>query len=144
MILTRRAALPGDVEFMLALRRATMDEHLLSSGMSTSDDNHLKRIQVEFQSAEILESSGRPVGLIKATRSGSAWELIQIQLVPELQGRGIGSELIESLVSEAKLVGASVSLSVLKSNPARHLYERLGFVITGEKDHSFSMVRNAA
>ncbi|MEQ1518229.1 MAG: GNAT family N-acetyltransferase [Usitatibacteraceae bacterium] len=144
MKLSKRPAVPDDLDFLLALRKTTMNEHLVSSGMSTSDENHMKRIELEFQSSEILESSGSPVGLIKATRRGNAWELIQIQLVPDFQGLGIGSELIEGLVAEASRVGASVKLSVLKSNRARFLYERLGFVICGEDERSFHMVRYAA
>ena len=48
------------------------------------------------------------------------------------------------LLAEAKRIGAAVKLSVLKSNPARSLYQRLGFVIVGENDQSLLMVCNAA
>jgi ribosomal protein S18 acetylase RimI-like enzyme len=143
MNISKRKAEQQDLHFLLALRKATMNAHLLASSMSVSDANHLQRIQLEFESAEIVESAGRPVGLMKVTRRDRSWELIQLQLLPHLQGLGIGSKLIDALLQEAHSAGASVALSVLKSNPARHLYARHGFVVCGESAQSFEMICEA-
>ena len=43
------------------------------------------------------------------------------------------------LLDEAAESGMPVTLSVLKGNPARHLYERLGFRIHEESDRSWTM-----
>ena len=51
-------------------------------------------------------------------------------MLPSLQGKSIGTKLLQSLVEEAREAGASLKLSVLKANPARRLYERMGFVVT--------------
>jgi GNAT superfamily N-acetyltransferase len=60
------------------------------------------------------------------------WDLIQIQLTPSLQGQGFGAQLIQSIISQARQAGASLKLDVLKANPARRLYERLGFTTIAE------------
>jgi ribosomal protein S18 acetylase RimI-like enzyme len=73
------------------------------------------------------------------TRDGSDWKLVQIQLAPELQGQGIGQTLIAELCAQAREVGATLSLSVLHQNPARHLYERLGFRIVEVGAHEYGM-----
>lgn len=138
--LTRRPATAADVPFLLELRRLTMNGHLAASGMSLSDENHLKRVEIEFEAARVLERDGCPVGLLKLVRQGLRWELVQIQLVPALQGSGIGRALLEELLAEARQAGATVRLSVLKLNPARRLYERLGFVVATESEHSYEMV----
>lgn len=55
--------------------------------------------------------------------------LTYIALLPEYQGRGIGTQVIQSVLAQAN---GPVKLSVLTPNPARALYERLGFVITDQ------------
>lgn len=139
----RRKAVPSDFVFMLALRKMTMSEHLANSGMCMSDESHFDRVMVEYDSAEVLELSGIPVGIVKVKRAGGKWELIQIQLLPELQGMGIGSRLIKALLAEAEHANASVGLSVLKTNPARRLYTRLGFAAIGEDESSLLMLWGA-
>ena len=144
MQLARRKATSADIPFLLELRRSTMSQYLEASGMSTSDAEHMKRIELEFESAQILELGGQPVGLLKTVRRESDWDLLQIQLDPMLQGKGVGATLIRELLAEARQLGATVHLSVLKSNPALRLYQRLGFILAGENEHSYRMVHHAA
>ena len=138
--LSLRPAVEEDVPFLLELRRQTMSAHQVASGVAPSDEERLRRVLTRFDCASVVLLGGRPVGLLKAVREGANWELVQIQLTPSLQGRGLGTRLLRRLVDEARRAGASLRLSVLKANPARRLYERLGFVVVGEDGHSFEMV----
>ncbi len=53
---------------------------------------------------------------------------ISIGVLIGYRGRGIGRALLETLVTDARIVGfSSLSLSVEDGNPARKLYERIGF-----------------
>ena len=139
--LTRRPATAEDVPFLMELRRRTMDTHLSASGASTGDDDHLARLMDRFDCAEVLLQDGVPVGLLKVTRDHAPWKIIQIQLVPELQGQGLGAHLLAQVIAEADNANVAVALSVLKANPARILYERLGFAVVGESEHEFDMLR---
>ncbi|MCF0072111.1 GNAT family N-acetyltransferase [Dyadobacter sp. CY261] len=71
-----------------------------------------------------------------------------INVHPDHQGKGIGSQLIESLCKHAGTLGHErAGLIVDMVNPAaRRLYERLGFEVIGEKDFMghryFHMVRD--
>jgi ribosomal protein S18 acetylase RimI-like enzyme len=141
--LDRRPATEVDIPFLLALRRKTMDPHLSASGASTSESDHRSRLMYRFECAEVLQQNGLPVGLLKVARDGSEWQIIQIQLVPELQGKGLGAELLADIVSEAVAAEATLSLTVLKANPARVLYERFGFVVVGESEYQYNMHRRA-
>jgi predicted GNAT family acetyltransferase len=53
-------------------------------------------------------------------------------VTPAFRGRGIGTGLLEELIAEAGASGRSLSVHVERQNPARSLYERLGFVPAGE------------
>jgi ribosomal protein S18 acetylase RimI-like enzyme len=81
----------------------------------------------------VIELGGVPVGRLRVVRDAQCIELAGIQLHPSVQGRGIGTAIIEDLAAEAVEAGADLVLSVEHDNPrARALYERLGFVYVGE------------
>ena len=66
--------------------------------------------------------------------------LANIQVMPEWQGRGLGSRLVELVAATAHARGRTLVLRVLKVNPrAQRFYERLGFGVTGELQHHWSM-----
>ena len=54
--------------------------------------------------------------------------------MPEYQGRGTGTAIILDLIAQARALQLPVTLHVLDVNPARSLYERLGFRIVAEVD----------
>jgi ribosomal protein S18 acetylase RimI-like enzyme len=137
--LTVRVATDADVPFLLELRRQTMTEHLQRSGVEPSQSERIERVLANFDCAEIVMLSGTPVGLLKVVRNDDNWDLVQIQIVPEEQGAGLGRIILEKLLADADAAGASVGLSVLRANPARRLYERLGFRIVGENEHAYDM-----
>lgn len=139
--LLRRPATPHDIPFLLALRQRTMNGHLVASGAEIDDAHHMARLIHRFECAEVLLHEGDPVGLLKVSRDALEWVVVQIQLVPAWQGRGIGAALLAEVVAQATRAGADLTLSVLKANPARALYERLGFVIERERGFSYEMRR---
>jgi ribosomal-protein-alanine N-acetyltransferase len=70
---------------------------------------------------------------------------VAIGVRQEVRGQGIGGLLLRALLSEAGRQGiAQVSLSVEPDNPARRLYERLGFEKMGGEGNAWTMVANAA
>ena len=138
-----RPATKEDIPFLLALRRQTMDAHLLASGVEVSDEYHLERVAYRLDCAQILMAQGAPVGLLKIARGPGEWEILQIQLAPGLQGGGKGRLILQHVIREADAAGIGVRLNVLKANPAKRLYDRLGFELVGETAHEFIMIRAA-
>lgn len=137
--LTCRAAIPEDVPFLLKLREATMSTYLIQSGVDLSEEEHFARVMYKFECAEIVLQGEQPVGLLKLQRGEDRWEIIQLQLCPSVQGKGIGTQLIVSVIREANTAKASLTLAVLRGNPARRLYESLGFAITGSDENEYFM-----
>jgi len=134
-----RHAVPDDVPFLLKLREATMSAYLSGAGIELSPEQSLARVMHRFECAEIILEGEQPVGLLKLHRDEAEWEVIQLQLCPSVQGRGLGTRLVLDVIREAKLAKVSISLGVLRGNPARKLYESLGFTVTGSDNHEFVM-----
>jgi ribosomal protein S18 acetylase RimI-like enzyme len=139
LAVTLRPATDADLPFLLALRRETMTAHQLASGAEASERERLERVRYRFDCAQIIERDAQPVGTFKVTREELDWHLVQIQLAPSLQGQGIGAALIRQLIVEVRAAGASLRLNVLHANPARQLYERLGFRVTSSGEHDYEM-----
>jgi GNAT superfamily N-acetyltransferase len=78
------------------------------------------------------------IGRLYVDRSGAALDLVEISLLPEWRGRGLGGELLAVLQDEVR-AGRSghVRLSVTPDNPARRLYERMGFVVPAAASTSY-------
>ena len=57
---------------------------------------------------------------------------LAIAVLPDYPGKGVGTLLLTHLLEAAKKAYPAVVLSVRSTNPARHLYERLGFVVVGK------------
>lgn len=134
-----RPATDADLSFLLDLRLQTMDQYYVASGVQLSREEHMQRVLNRFDCAQIIVIDERECGLLKLDRNGNDWHLIQIQLLPDLQGRGLGTKLMSNIISEATRAGATLRLGVLKANPARQLYERLGFLEVGETSDSVKM-----
>lgn len=56
-----------------------------------------------------------------------------------LRRQGIGSDVVKGLIEEAARAGRTLTLGVVKTNPALRLYERLGFETTHEDERKFYM-----
>lgn len=137
--LTFRRATEADIQFLRELRRKTMSDHLRNAGLEPSDKELTERVLARFECAEIILLRDMPIGLLKVARDGTKWDLIQIQLAPEHQSKGLGTSILLALLDDAVRSGVSVTLSVLRVNPARHLYERLGFRVVNESPHAYKM-----
>ncbi len=93
----------------------------------------------DFDSVRIIRGDGADVGMLKALEEPAGWKPVQIQLLSQFQGQGIGTQVISTLIDQACAAGVPLSLSVLKVNPAKRLYERLGFTVVEEKTFAYEM-----
>lgn len=76
---------------------------------------------------DVIEWEGRPVGRFYVDHTGGETRIIDITILPEHRGRGLGTALLKHLLQESAAEGRPVVLHVEQHNPARRLYERLGF-----------------
>ena len=93
-----------------------------------SDFSNLEQFQ-------IIEISGKISGFVQIYEHNDTVELIEIHLIPEMQGKGIGSHIINSILEKAKSESKIVRLGCFKENHgAKKLYLNLGFVQTEQTD----------
>jgi ribosomal protein S18 acetylase RimI-like enzyme len=135
-----RAATPADAEFLYDLLRTTMRDYVEQT-WSWDEDWQRTYFDMHYDPAQnqVVALNGQDIGVIAAERREGGIHLSSIYILPEYQGRGIGTQLINDLLAEAFRQGLPVSLRVLKINPARRLYERLGFVVVDEADTHYIM-----
>lgn len=134
-----RKASEKDIDFLLDLRTKTMNEHYANSSLPTDRASTLQRVLYQFEKAHIILLNNEPVGLLKIDKSKDPIEVLQLQIDPGQQGKGLGKTILQSILEEASSAGKKVSLSVLKSNKAQYLYSSLGFKSVGEDEHSYFM-----
>jgi ribosomal protein S18 acetylase RimI-like enzyme len=82
---------------------------------------------------DVIVVDGEDAGRLYVTRRPGDIRVVDIALLPAFRGRGIGGALLAELVAEAAASGRKVSIHVEHENPARRLYERLGFVVVEDK-----------
>ena len=120
-----RPATEADREFFWDTRR----EGFLPLVPDWDDAAMRAQADLEFDElpVQIVEEAGARIGyLCVVDRPDHLW-LDEIVLVPGARGRGIGTALVEQVIGDAAARGVPVRLGVLEQNPARRLYERLGF-----------------
>ena len=108
-----------------ATRRAFV-EHQFSA-----QDTHYRE-HYPGATLDVIEVDGEPAGRLYVHRGPSDIRIMDIALAPAFRGRGIGTGLLRMLIAEAEESGRKLSIHVEMNNPARTLYERLGFRPAGE------------
>jgi ribosomal protein S18 acetylase RimI-like enzyme len=138
-----RPVTDADRDFLVELYGSVREPELEPVGW----DDATKRAFVEHQYAaqdahyrqhyegatlDVIEVGGERAGRLYVHRGPSDIRIMDIAIAPAFRGRGIGTQLLERLAEEARESGRKLSIHVEANNPARRLYERMGFVQRGE------------
>lgn len=88
--------------------------------------------QYEGRSHQLVLLDGAPVGRLYVARRDDEMRIVDIALLPEHRGAGIGTAVLRDVLDEAAAGGLVVRIHVERENRALGLYRRLGFVTVGE------------
>jgi GNAT superfamily N-acetyltransferase len=142
--LSLRPITPEDDAFLAGVYASTRAEELAVTGWSDLEKAAFCRGQFNAQTAhytanypgaslQIIERGGMPAGRLYVMRWEREIRIMDIALLPEHRGAGIGTKLLKELQDEARAAGKPLTIHVEQFNPARRLYERLGFQQVEEK-----------
>lgn len=143
-------ALPEDENFLVDLYASTRLEEMRNWGWSTQEKEEFLSMQYRFQAQAyrmnypgadycVIWMDKRRAGRLIVARTNDAIILVDISLLPAFRNQGIGTYVLKALQHKGEVCFKPVVLCVLVSNPARMLYERLGFRITQQSDLYFNM-----
>jgi ribosomal protein S18 acetylase RimI-like enzyme len=139
-----RHAADEDEPFLRRLHREAMGPHVEATWGSWNDDAQAERFaKAPVSQHQIIVLDGHPIGCLLVLRERDVIVLSRIWIAPAAQRRGIGTRLILQVCEMADKERSRIRLRVLRSNPARRLYERLGFEIVAEMPTHFVMERAA-
>ena len=81
---------------------------------------------------DVIEADHQPAGRLYVHCGDADIRIMDIALLPGFRAQGIGAALLRELLDAGRASGRLVSIHVERGNPARRLYERLGFREVGE------------
>lgn len=140
---TFRQAQPQDFEFCRRLYFEGMGWIIerLQLDMKRQDESFVN--QWKATEVRIIVVAGEDAGWLQVTQADDSFFLGQLYLEKLFQGQGIGSYVVQFLINKARQEQKAIALGVVKINPARRLYERLGFKITHEDQYKVYMRRES-
>jgi ribosomal protein S18 acetylase RimI-like enzyme len=138
MTITLREKIAADDPFLLRLYATTRAQELVLVPWSADEKDAFIRMQYHAQSEyyhtvypdmqyQIILSDGDAIGRLLTTHMPDEIRIVDISLVPEQCNKGISTDLIANILRMAGDKHKYVRLHVAVGNPAKHLYERLGF-----------------
>lgn len=136
--ITLRSATDADVAFLQTVYASTRMEELALTGWSDAQKHEFCQMQFRSQDTHyrkhypnaeyhIIRWGNTDAGRLSVDRQAKEIHLLDVALLPEYRGKGIGTTLLKGFQQEAAEARLSLSIYVERFNPALRLYERLGF-----------------
>jgi GNAT superfamily N-acetyltransferase len=137
-----RSAQPADVEAIAELRALVMRPDLERLGRF--DEHRVRqRLRDAFspRHTSVIVAGGDFAGCVALRPAEDGHWLEHFYLAPGVQGRGLGSAVLRTLLSRTDADGLLVRLNVLRGSAAQRLYERHGFTVETQDPIDIFMVR---
>ena len=133
-----RPAIDGDREFLYRVYASTRQEEMAVVAWTADQKEEFLRMQFEAQHRyyhqqflearfDIVELNGRMAGRLYVEERPDEIRIIDIALLDEYRGRGIGSRLMDEILARGQALALPVRIHVEKNNRALGLYHRLCF-----------------
>jgi ribosomal protein S18 acetylase RimI-like enzyme len=137
---TVRPAQPTDEPFLYACYKRTMYEYIEQTwGWDEGFQSVAFRQNLPWQSFRVIMIDGTSAGAACLLETTDHMVLEMMMIEPTFQRRGIGSDFVAKLLDHARNESRGIKLRVIKINPAKAMYERLGFVVVGEDADMYEM-----
>jgi ribosomal protein S18 acetylase RimI-like enzyme len=133
-----RPAGPDDAELLYRIYASTREDELAVVPWDALAKEAFLRMQLAAQdthyraafpdaSYDLIVSGADVLGRLYVDRGETAWQVIDLSLLPRHRGKGIGTRLLTDVLASAGAASKPVRMHVERFNSARRLYGRLGF-----------------
>ena len=143
-----RPATASDIEALYAIHRAGMRGYVEATYGTWDEVGQREAFASKYADAaapaytlDVVLVGGEIAGYLHVERETDVVLLANIRVAPRWQRHGLGAAIVEGVIAAAAPL--PVELGVLRVNPARALYERLGFRVTEETATHFRMRRES-
>lgn len=151
--LTFRPMTDADLPFLSRVYASTRAEELAVTSWTEAQKTAFLDMQFRAQHTHyrqhyaqadwlVVMFGADDIGRLYVERWRNQYGIIDISFLPAYRGKGFGAALLTDLIDEAAAIGKAVSIHVEKNNPARRLYQRLGFAVAEDKGVYDLMVRS--
>ncbi len=135
---TLRPITPGDRELLLRIYASTRAGEMAVVPWTEQEKQDFLRFQFDAQhkyyqehfpraAFDLILQGGEPIGRLYVDRRDDEIRLIDIALLPDHRGSGLGGAIMQGVLAEGRESGRLVRIHVEHNNPAMRLYRRLGF-----------------
>lgn len=135
---TLRPVTEADEDFLREVYGATRAEELAMTPWSEEQKAAFVAMQFAAQTTyyrevypdaahDVIVVDGQDAGRFYVAREEKDIRVVDVSLLPEFRARGVGTRLLSGILAEAAAGGQRVTIHVEQHNPAKALYERLGF-----------------
>lgn len=90
---------------------------------------------------DVILMDSQPVGRLYVRISSDEIRVIDISLMTEMRGKGIGTMLMQRVLMDGDRTGLPVRLRVRHDSPARKWYEKMGFSCIADEEFNWHMQR---
>src|SRR5688572_3433102 len=141
-----------DTAFIEAVYRTTREvelnftnwsEHQKNAFISMQSAAQVAEYKIKFPGArfQVIIYNKKNAGRFYTCENETEIRLLDITLLPQFRGKGIGRDLLQQLIERSDKVQKKISLHVEASNPILKLYQRLGFIYIKNNGRHYYMER---
>lgn len=140
---TFRNCLMTDFDFLFELKKQNFKKYV-DAYWNWNDEDQRNRLNTDLAEhlshKHIILLGDKPIGVyaLHITENGDCF-INEISLLEEYQRKGIGTKILKEQLKENRDKKIRTILQVFKNNPAKKLYEKLGFSVYGETETHYQM-----
>jgi len=131
-----KAATMEHYDFIYYVKKITLKEHIdkIWGWDEEYQQNDYRECFMPHKN-KVIVCNSEEAGFLETSEEDNIVYIVELEILPEYQGKGIGSSIIKDIIEYASGAQKRVKLGCFKINTdAKRLYERLGFKVIEETE----------
>ena len=135
----------SDIDFILELKELGLKwyiEKIYSWDFNIQKEKTIQELDRHINDMRIIVLNNQDIGITTFYEEDNIYVIGLIMIHPEYQNKGIATNIIKNYINVAQNKKKKIIIKTYKENPARRLYERLGFVKYNEDNTHVHLMIN--